>query len=105
MKFLSNEEIRESAPSVFQNNQFEGLSEHYTHIPTTRVMSDMEVLGWKVVKADEVKARVRQGFQKHLLTFQNPEVTITSNDGDVVIPQIILMNSHDGKSKFKFAAG
>ena len=105
MKFLSIEEIRENAPSVFQSNQFEGLSDYYTHIPTTRVMTDMEVLGWKVVKADEVKARVRQGFQKHLLTFQNPEVTITSNDGDVVIPQIILMNSHDGKSKFKFAAG
>ena len=105
MKFLSNEEIRRVAPSVFQNNQLEGLSEHYTHIPTTRVMSDMELLGWKPVKANEVKSRVRQGFQKHILTFQNPDVTITSSDGDIVIPQIILMNSHDGKSKFRFAAG
>ena len=105
MKFLTIEEIRKSAPSVFQENKVEGLSEHYVHIPTTRVISDMEVLGWGVVKAQETNARVRKGFQKHSLTFQNPDIKIISKDGDTVIPQIILMNSHDGKSSFTFAAG
>lgn len=105
MKFLTEKEIRKVAPSVFTQKKAEGLSDKYTHIPTTRVMSDMKLLGWGVVKANEVKSRVKQGFQKHILTFQNPEITITSKDGDKVIPQIILMNSHNGKSKFQFAAG
>jgi len=105
MKFLTEKEIRKVAPSVFTQKKAEGLSDKYCHIPTTRVMSDMEALGWGVVKANEVKSRVKQGFQKHLLTFQNPEITITSNDGDTVFPQIVLINSHNGKSKFQFSAG
>ena len=105
MKFLTEKEIREVAPSVFTQTQSPELSDKYTHIPTTRVMSDMEALGWGVVKANEVKTKKNKGYQKHILTFQNPEITITSKDGDKVIPQIILMNSHNGKSKFRFAAG
>ena len=105
MKFLTEKEIREKAPSVFTQKCSPEVSDKYTHIPTTRVMSDMEALGWGVVKANEVKTKKKGGYQKHILTFQNPEITITSKDGDTVIPQIILMNSHNGKSKFQFAAG
>ena len=105
MKFLTEKEIRTKAPSVFTQKPAESLSDKYTHIPTTRVISDMEALGWGVVKAQEVHSRVDKGFQKHLLHFQNEEITITSKDGDTVFPQIILMNSHNGKSKFRFSAG
>ena len=105
--FLSLEEIKEMAPSVFTTNGSKDTSDKYTHIPTDRVIRDLELLGWKVADVKEVAARKEdnKGFQKHLVVFRNEDVVITGNDGDTVYPQILLTNSHDGKNSFKFQAG
>ena len=105
--FLSLEEIKEMAPSVFTTNGSKDTSDKYTHIPTDRVIRDLEVLGWKVADVKEVAARKEdnKGFQKHLVVFRNEDVVITGDDGDTVYPQILLTNSHDGKNSFKFQAG
>jgi hypothetical protein len=103
--FLSKEEIKSKAPSVFTSTAAQGVSEKYTHIPTSNVIEDMDLLGWKVVDAKEVKARKGIGFQKHLLVFRNDDVVINGADGDTVYPQILLTNSHDGKNSFTFTAG
>ena len=106
-EFKSLEELRTIAPSIFTKIGSENTSDKYTHIPTDRVIADMEVLGWKVADAKEVKARkdTTIGFQKHLVVFRNPDVVINGEDGDTVFPQILLTNSHDGKNAFKFTAG
>jgi hypothetical protein len=105
--FLNLEEIKEMAPSVFTTQGSKDTSDKYTHIPTDRVIRDLEVLGWKVADVKEVAARKEdnKGFQKHLVIFRNEDVVITGNDGDTVYPQILLTNSHDGKNSFKFQAG
>lgn len=103
--FLSNDQIKKQAPSVFTSTPSPDTSEKYTHIPTSVVIEDMEKLGWGVVDAKEVKARKGVGFQKHLLVFRNPDVVINGEDGDTVFPQILLTNSHDGKNSFTFTAG
>ena len=105
--FLSLEEIKEMAPSVFTTQGSKDTSDKYTHIPTDRVIRDLEVLGWKVADVKEVAARKEdnKGFQKHLVVFRNDDVVITGEDGDIVYPQILLTNSHDGKNSFKFQAG
>ena len=105
--FLSDEQIREQAPSVFTMKPSSEVSKHYTHIPTTKVINDMRTLGWDVVDVKEVKARKAKtrGVQKHLVVFRNPEVVINGQDGDTVFPQILLTNSHDGKNAFTFTAG
>jgi len=107
LKFLSNEQIREVAPTVFAEKPADNVSKHYTHIPTAQVLEDMKKLGWGVVDAQQVKARknTTKGFQKHLVTFRNPDVVINGADGDTVFPQILLTNSHDGKNAFTFTAG
>ena len=104
-QFLTKEQIREIAPSIFTSKGSSDTSDKYTHIPTDQIISDMELLGWGVVDAKQVKARKNQGFQKHLLVFRNNEVVITGDDGDTVFPQILLTNSHDGKNAFSFQAG
>jgi hypothetical protein len=103
--FLSNDQIKKQAPSVFTSTPSPDTSEKYTHIPTSVVIEDMEKLGWGVIDAKEVKARKGVGFQKHLLVFRNPDVVINGEDGDTVFPQILLTNSHDGKNSFTFTAG
>ena len=106
-KYLTKENIASLAPSVFSTKPSSDVSSKYTHIPTEKVIDDMEQLGWKPIEAKEVKARKNstKGFQKHLLVFRNDDVVINGDDGDTVFPQILLTNSHDGKNSFQFQAG
>ena len=40
-----------------------------------------------------------------MVAFQNPDIQITSEDGDNAYPRILLTNSHDGMQAFKFSVG
>ena len=103
--FLTLEEVKEKAPSVFATKGASNTSEKYSHIPTFKIIEDMELLGWKVTDVKEVRARKNAGFQKHLVVFRNPEIMIEGDNGDDVFPQILLTNSSDGKNAFTFRAG
>jgi hypothetical protein len=103
--FLTEKEIKEKAKSIFATSGAETTSEKYSHIPTFKIIEDMEKLGWRVSDVKEVKARKNAGFQKHLVVFRNPEIIINGKDGDDVIPSILLTNSSDGKNAFTFRAG
>ena len=94
-KPLSTEELREIVPSAFTKTGSKNVSDKYAHIPTDRVIRDMETLGWFAVGAQEVKARKQIGFQKHLVVFRNPDVFMQNNE-DIVFPQILITNSSDG---------
>ena len=104
-KFKSLEELKETTPSIFTQTGSDNTSKKYTHIPTDIVIKDLELLGWGVIDAKEVKARKQVGFQKHLVVFRNPDVVINGKNEDIVYPQILLTNSHDGKNSFSFQAG
>ena len=104
-EFKSLSELREIAPSIFTKKGSDNTSSKYSNIPTDTVIKDLELLGWNVVDAKEVKARKQVGYQKHLVVFRNNDVVINGKDGDTVYPQILLTNSHDGKNSFSFQAG
>lgn len=105
-EFLTKDQIREIAPSVFTAKaDSSSTSKHYVHIPTETVIDDMQALGWGVVDAKQVKARKNAGYQKHMVVFGNDDITITGKDGDTVMPRILMTNSHDGKNSFQFQAG
>ena len=105
--FITKSEIKNRAKSIFTETGAPNVSDKYAHISTEKIIDDMELLGWGVVDAKEVKARKQDfiGFQKHLVVFRNNDIQITSEDGDNVYPQILLTNSHDGKNAFTFTAG
>jgi len=100
--FLSLDEIKEKANSIFASKGAESTSEKYSHIPTHKVIEDMALLGWGVTDVKEVRARKGIGFQKHLVVFRNNDIMINGEDGDDVFPQILLTNSSDGKNAFTF---
>ena len=54
--FKSLEELRLRVPSIFTTPSPE-VSSKYSHIPTDKLIDDMETLGWFVNDAKEVKAR------------------------------------------------
>jgi hypothetical protein len=104
-EFRTKSEIRQLASSIFTTQGAPGTSDKYAHISTEKIIDDMQVLGWGVVDAKQVKARKGEGYQKHLVVFRNNDIQITAEDGDNVFPQILLTNSHDGKNAFTFTAG
>ena len=131
-EFKTKDELREIAPSIFSTTPSPEVSKKYSHIPTDKLIDDMELLGWFPIDAKEVNARTKgtMGFQKHLVVFRNPDIVINQmpnnivesstsptgyrkTDGtfakknpiDTVFPQILLTNSHDGKNAFTFTAG
>jgi len=104
-EFISKDQIRQQASSIFTATSAPGTSDKYAHIPTDKIIDDMAALGWGVVDAKQVRARKGIGFQKHLVVFRNNDIQITAEDGDDVYPQILLTNSHDGKNAFTFTAG
>ena len=107
VEFMNKEVMNEIAPSIFTMKPSTEVTDKYTHIPTEKVIDDMELLGWGVVDVKQVKARTEktQGVQKHLVVFRNNDVVINGEDGDTVFPQIVMTNSHDGKNCFQFTAG
>ena len=107
LEVMTEAQIMKVCPTAFATTPSSEVSKHYTHIPTNRVIDDMDKLGWGVVDAKQVKARKKstQGFQKHMITFRNPDVIVEGQDGDTVFPQILLTNSHDGKNAFQFQCG
>ena len=48
---LSKDELREIAPSIFSTVPSPEVSKKYSHIPTDKLIDDMELLGWKVIDA------------------------------------------------------
>ena len=104
-EFRTKSEIRQLANSIFTTQGAPGTSDKHAHISTEKIIDDMQLLGWGVVDAKQVKARKGEGYQKHLVVFRNNDIQITAEDGDNVFPQILLTNSHDGKNAFTFTAG
>jgi hypothetical protein len=104
---LTKEELMKKSPTVFEQSPTMKLSNKYVHIPTSKVIEDLEKLGWFPVDALQRNSRKKESsrFSKHMVKFQNPELKIIGKDGDDAFPQIILTNSHDGLSSFKFMIG
>ena len=105
---LSNEQILALAPAVMSTQHKAGLSSHYTHIPTIQVVEDMRKLGWEPVQAIGIKAHKggNSSIKKHLVKFRNEGVFIADNNGKVdSYIEVLLTNSHDGTSVFKFEIG
>jgi hypothetical protein len=104
---MNREDILAKAPAVLSEDTAGNVSKHYTHIPTTELISDMEKLGWYVTDVDQQQSRkgVRVLHGKHMVIFRNKDIKMTDSSGDTVYPQILITNSHDGTAAFRFNAG
>jgi hypothetical protein len=106
--YLTKEQIKNSAPLIFAEAPTNpDVSDKYLFVNTETIIDDLEKLGWLPVQAAQRKARKKEGtiFSKHMVAFQNPNIMITSEDGDNAYPRILLTNSHDGMQAFKFSVG
>lgn len=93
------------APSVLTEYAHHNTSDKYNHFSTWGLIQTMLNEGFKVTKANEQCARSidRKGFQKHEIRLRHTS-TEAKSIGDSLL-EIILTNSHDGKSSYTLQAG
>jgi len=91
-------------PSIMAEAPAGRTSSRYSFIPTTRIIEQFEAVGFYPVLVKEAHAGDdRQGFQKHLIRFRQPNVAATGLDK--LFPEIVLTNSHDAGASFKLMMG
>ncbi len=105
--YLTKEQVKEVCPLAFAEAPTNpDVSGKYLFVNTETIIDDLDKLGWKPVTAAQRKQRGDSTiFSKHMVSFQNPDIQITSTDGDNAFPRIIMTNSHDGLQSFQFSVG
>jgi hypothetical protein len=102
---LTLEEIRQRAPSALATRPYELMSAKYGFVPTVGVIEAMICAGFQPFSAVQSRTRIagKGDFTKHLIRFRHSDVgPLIVGD---VIPEVVLINSHDGTSAYKLIAG
>lgn len=92
--------------TINQTRPVDTVSGKYTFLPTSKVIDDFGSLGWKVQSVSEARVNKAQnvGFQRHVVRLRHDDFNgIKNANGNV--PEIVVVNSHDGKSAFKIMLG
>ena len=105
--YLTKNQLRKICPVAFKDAPTNpDVTDRYLFVNTETIIDDLDKLGWMPVTAAMRKNRGKDTiFSKHMVSFQNPNIKITSKDGDDAFPRIIMTNSHDGLQAFKFSVG
>jgi len=102
-----------AAPSIFATQAHDSRSERYTYIPTINLVEGLEREGFEVVEVAQSRARDadRRDFTKHIVkmrrgqhAFGRPGEHVFRDDREE-IPEVCLVNSHDGTSSYQMFAG
>jgi hypothetical protein len=108
MSPLSIEEVKQNAPQAFATAPKPGVSSKYSFLPTSRIIEDMDRLGWKVnqAKSNRSRSSAAAEFGNHIVKFFHPDVYMKDQNGDIeAYVNIVVMNNHMGTGSFKFEMG
>ena len=102
---LSRENLARIVPSVFAAQPWGRMSHRYKMVPTSAVIEILNGQGFFPVSAQQGKTRIpgKGEFTKHLLKFRRREYLEV--DSFTEVPELVLLNSHDGTSSYKFHSG
>jgi len=103
---LTIDQIAQYAPSALATRAHESRSDRYTYIPTINVIEGMIKAGFQPFSASQSRSRIegKAEFTKHMIRFRHQDIGADLVVGDV-IPEVVLVNSHDGTSAYKLIAG
>jgi hypothetical protein len=102
---LTDEQIRNVAPSVFAQIPHSSRSSRYAAIPTSDVLASLRREGFQPFAVTQGGSRdeEKRGFTKHMLRLRH-ESNMAAQVGDS-FQEIVLVNSHDGTSSYQLMAG
>lgn len=100
---LSLDRLAEKAPAAFAEHAAAHTGPRYVFISTRTLVQALLDAGFVAMQASQTAARGgNAAYARHMLRFQ-PAVQAVSLEE--VLPQIVLINSHDGRSAYQLRAG
>lgn len=104
---LTDEKLRQVAPSIFAADRHASRSERYSYIPTAEIIDGMRSNGFLPVFAKQGGSRVpgKEDFTKHLIRFMPAGEPVVARQIGGIYPEVVVVNSHDGTSAYKVMAG
>ena len=91
-----------AVPSVFSEEKHASRSDRYTYIPTITLLDNLQREGFQPFFACQTRVRdqSKREHTKHMLRLRRKgQIT------DKQVPEIILLNSHDGSSSYQMLPG
>lgn len=101
---FSLDQLASIAPSIFATAPADKVSNRYGFVPTVDVVEELNNRGLVPVFAGQTMSRNKDNrpFAKHLLRFRPQHAPTVMGQS---LPEVVLMNSHDGSSGFKLWLG
>jgi hypothetical protein len=99
---LTHDELHQHVPSVFGEDKHESRSERYCYIPTITLLENLQREGFEPFFACQTKVRdqSKREHTKHMLRLRR-----AGQINGQQVPEIIILNSHDGASSFQLLPG
>jgi hypothetical protein len=102
-QFLDPAVIRSHAPAVYAAGAHERTSRTYAFLSTSRLLDALADVGFLPVTAIQTRTRVASAeHARHAVRLRRRFETIDLADA---IPELILLNSHDGTSAYQLRLG
>lgn len=103
---LTEDEMRQMAPSIFATEAHHSRSERFAPIPTWEVLKGLMKEGFMPVAARQNVVRIddRRNYTKHLVRLRRLNDGRKYSVGDTVL-EILLKNGNDGTSVYDLFAG
>jgi Domain of unknown function (DUF932) len=102
---LTETQLYDIAPSIFAVEKHSSRSARFSYIPTWDAVQALIREGFEPVAAMQGRSRTegKAEFTKHLVRFQHQTGAMQGREG--IIPEVILMNAHDGTSSYRVMGG
>lgn len=100
---LSNNQIAYYAPSVMASEAHHSRGEKYSFIPTIQVIDSLRTEGFEPYEIRQTKTRNadKREHTKHMVRMRHVNAITSAEE----VPEIILLNSHDGTSSYQIMGG
>ena len=103
---LDDDQLRRLAPSIFAAAPWGRMSGRYRMVPTIEVVGMLRDRDFLPVRAEQGRTRIegKGDFTRHMIRFRHADDLSPLVVG-AEVPEVILVNSHDGTSAYRFMAG
>lgn len=100
---LTDDQLRVTVPSIYAMEKHTSRSDKYVYVPTADIVGHMIRENFMPVFACQSRPRdeAKFGHTKHMIRFRQGGADLSKPE----IPEIILVNSHDGTSSYQLTAG
>jgi Domain of unknown function (DUF932) len=104
---IGTQELQRRVPSAFATRPWDGMSDRYAFIPTSRVIEGMAEAGFVPVNAIQSRTRVagKQDYTKHMIRFRSLSTLSQQAVVGNHVVELVMVNGHDGSTAYDFFGG